>query len=65
MKDGISLTDIHILQTETGKPVIQIEGEVKRIAQKLGIVSWHISVSHTPNSSTAFVIVKSEHSSGA
>lgn len=60
MKDGISLTDIQVLQTEAGKPVIQIEGQVKRIAQQLGIVSWHISISHTPNSSTAFVIAESK-----
>ncbi len=45
---------------EAGKSVIQIEGQVKRIAQQLGIVSWHISISHTPNSSTAFVIAESE-----
>lgn len=63
MKDGIALTDIQILQTDAGKPVIQIEGEVKRIAQQLGIVSWHISISHTTYSSTAFVIAESENSS--
>lgn len=63
MKDGIALTDIQVLQTEAGKPVIQIEGEVKKIAQQLGIVSWHISISHTSNSSTAFVIAEGEKSS--
>ena len=61
MKDGVALTDIHVLQTETGKPVIQIDGEIKRIAQQLGIVSWHISISHTIDSSTAFAIGESEN----
>jgi len=61
MRDDISLTDIQVLQTEAGKPVIQIDGEVKRIAQELGIVTWHISISHTANNSTAFVIAESEN----
>lgn len=58
MKDGIALTDIQILQTETGKPLIQIEGEVERIAEQMGIVSWHISISHTDNTSVAFVVAE-------
>lgn len=58
MKDGIALTDIEILQTESGKPFIQTKGEVRKIANQLGITSWHISISHTNSNSTAFVVAE-------
>ena len=60
MRDGIALTDIQILQTENGKPVVQIQGEVERIAQDLGVSSWHISISHTDSNSTAFVVAEGD-----
>jgi len=59
MKDGISLTEIQVLQTKSGQPFIEIEGEVYKIAHQMGIASWHVSISHTTNSSTAFVIAES------
>lgn len=59
MKDGIALTDILILQTQTGQPVIHTQGEVQRIAQNLGILYWHISITHTESSSIAFVVCES------
>lgn len=58
MKDGISLTDIEIFQSDAGQPIIHIKGEVEKIAIRMGIVSWHISISHTDNTSTAFVIAE-------
>ncbi|MDB5086783.1 MAG: holo-(acyl-carrier-protein) synthase [Mucilaginibacter sp.] len=58
MKDGISLTDIQILQTEAGKPILNIYGEVKAIAKALGIENWHITISHTSNTSVAFVVAE-------
>lgn len=58
MHDGIYLTDIQILQSREGKPIIHIAGEVERIAHQFGIVSWHISISHTTNSSIAFVVAE-------
>jgi holo-[acyl-carrier protein] synthase len=60
MMDGISLTDIQVLQTDLGKPVLEIDGGVKKIALRLGITTWHISISHTVNSSIAFVIAESK-----
>jgi len=60
MKDGIALTDIHVLQSETGKPILEIEGQVKELAEYLGVKSWHISISHTAFNSTAFVIAEGE-----
>jgi len=56
MKDGISLLDISVIQTDNFQPVIQIDGELKKLIQLMKIDRWHISISHTPNSSLAFVI---------
>lgn len=58
MRDGIALTDIHVLQTNTGQPYIQIEGEVENIAQQMGILRWYVSISHADHSSCAFVIAE-------
>lgn len=58
IKDGASLTEVEILQTALGQPIIQIDGEVAKVARELGVKIWHISISHTPDSSTAFVIAE-------
>ena len=59
MKDGISLKDVQILQTEAGRPIIQIEGETQKLALQMGIANWHISISHSSHNSTAFVVAES------
>jgi holo-[acyl-carrier protein] synthase len=58
IRDGISLTDVQILQVRSGQPIVQIDGEVEKVARQMGIVSWHVSISHTSHSSTAFVIAE-------
>ena len=58
MKDGISLSDIEILHNSAGKPIVQIDKEAKKIAKQLGIIHWHITISHTSYNSTAFVIAE-------
>lgn len=56
MQDGIALTDIQILQSDLGSPVINLSGYVKKIADEIGITSWSISISHSDQYSIAFVI---------
>lgn len=58
MHDGISLTDISILREQGGKPEIVLINEVKRISDKLGVNSWHISITHSTTNSFAFVIAE-------
>jgi holo-[acyl-carrier protein] synthase len=60
IRDGISLTDIQVLQNSAGKPILEIGGEVKRIAEQLGISSWHITISHSAHTSAAFVVAEGE-----
>lgn len=58
MEDGISLTDIEILQTEIGKPFIILSGKLQQLSKDLGVKKWHISITHSPTFSQAFVIAE-------
>jgi holo-[acyl-carrier protein] synthase len=58
MQDGISLTDIEILQSMLGKPEINLNGEVKKISDELRVAKWHLSITHSSNYSVAFAIAE-------
>jgi holo-[acyl-carrier protein] synthase len=58
MQDGISLTDIHVLQSNMGQPKIELSGEPKKISDKMGIFLWHVSISHSTSHSLAFVVAE-------
>lgn len=53
---GISWTDIEILPTPSGQPVVTLRGETLAIAQRLGIVRWLVSISHIETHATASAI---------
>ena len=55
-RDGISWRDIDVLREPSGQPQIAISGRCAEIAQKLGIVSWNVSLSHTDKVAIASVI---------
>ena len=52
----IQWTDIEVLKESSGQPKIKLTGECQRIADKLGIVSWHVSISHIETHATASAI---------
>ena len=58
MEDGISLTNIQILQTIEGTPQIVITGPETEMIKRKGIKSWHVSISHTNGFSMAVVIAE-------
>ena len=58
MEDGISLTNIQILQTIEGTPQIVITGPETEMIKRKGIKSWHVSISHTNGFSIAVVIAE-------
>ncbi len=60
MQDGIALTDIEILQDQSGKPIIKLQGLAKVLADTMGISSWHISITHSSEYSIAFVVAEVE-----
>jgi holo-[acyl-carrier protein] synthase len=45
----ISWTDIEVTNDLSGQPIVNITGEVKAIAEKLGIEQISISITHTAN----------------
>ena len=58
MVDGISLTEIEILKGSSGDPEIKLSGQVKLLAGKLGINTWHVSISHGADKTIAYVIAE-------
>ncbi len=55
-RGGIQWTDIEILKEPSGQPKIHLTGECARIASELGIVRWHVSLSHIETHATASAI---------
>ena len=55
-RGGIAWTDIEILPESSGQPKITLTGECSRIAKKLGITRWHVSISHIETHATASAI---------
>jgi holo-[acyl-carrier protein] synthase len=45
----IAWTDIEVINDEMGRPTVAISGEVKTIADKLGIGQISVSITHTSN----------------
>jgi holo-[acyl-carrier protein] synthase len=45
----IAWTDIEVINSPTGQPEVVLTGEVKKIADKLGIKHISISITHTAN----------------
>lgn len=56
---GIKFTEINILNDDLGKPEIFLIGKAKEIADKLGVKTIHLSMSHTNEIVNAFVIIES------
>ncbi len=55
-RGGIAWTDIEVLKDPSGQPRIKLTGECARIAAELGIVRWHLSISHIETHATASAI---------
>lgn len=53
---GIAWTDVEVVREATGKPTVKLTGEAAKVADRLGIVQWHISLSHLHGHALASVI---------
>lgn len=58
ISQGVSFADMTIGHTELGQPTVVLTGGALRQAQKLGIQSWHLSISDEKNHAVAFVIAE-------
>jgi holo-[acyl-carrier protein] synthase len=52
----IAWTDIEITNNSSGQPQVNLAGEVKKIADKLGITQISISITHTANFAIASAV---------
>jgi holo-[acyl-carrier protein] synthase len=55
-RGGIAWTDIEIAKESSGQPRVLLTGECARIAREMGIVNWHVSMSHIETHATASAI---------
>ena len=52
----IAWTDIEVVNTSTGQPEVELSGEVKKIADDLGITQISVSITHTANFAIASAV---------
>jgi holo-[acyl-carrier protein] synthase len=57
---GISPGQIHMVGGERSKPFIELAGAARQKAHALHVVAIHVSVTHTPASACAMVVLESE-----
>lgn len=57
---GFNLIDIEILRDELGCPYVVLYNEAKTLAEKKGINSFFVSLSHSREQAIAFVIASDE-----
>ncbi len=56
----IAWTDIEVINTATGQPIVNLSGEVKIIADKSGITQISVSITHTANFAIASAVALAE-----
>jgi holo-[acyl-carrier protein] synthase len=56
LTDGATFTDIQILHNDAGAPYVELSGTTKKLAAKLHIDTWLISISHTEQTAIGSVI---------
>ena len=53
---GIAWTDMEILNTPEGKPLVELTGRCLQVAEDLGVAQIHISISHIATHAIASAI---------
>ena len=56
----IAWTDIEIANNPSGQPEVTLSGEVKKLAERLGIKHISVSITHTANFAIASAVALSE-----
>ncbi|MBN2020257.1 MAG: holo-ACP synthase [Sedimentisphaerales bacterium] len=52
----IAWTDIEVVNTSSGQPQVRLSGEVRKIADNLGITQISVSITHTANFAIASAV---------
>ncbi|MCH2144717.1 MAG: holo-ACP synthase [Phycisphaerales bacterium] len=56
LRSGLSWTDIEVVPDAWGRPDVGLQGVAAQLAEKTGIVEWHLSLTHVENYASASVI---------
>lgn len=57
---GFGAEEIEILRDEKGKPYVHLQGRAEEKAKNSGIVTFHLSLSHSKKYAIAFVVAEGE-----
>ena len=52
----VSCKDIEILHLETGQPILHLHGNAKKVADKLWLKEWSVSISHDRDKAVAVAV---------
>jgi len=55
---GVSWKDITIVRDATGRPGVELTGGAAGRAQRMGVKSWHLSISHSDVNAVAHAIAE-------
>jgi holo-[acyl-carrier protein] synthase len=55
---GLAFQQIEVLRQESGDTSLAVSGIAEQLAADLGIQRWHVSLTHTQQTATAFVIAE-------
>ena len=55
---GLRWLDAEVVQTDSGRPTLELHGSVAEEAQSQGIRTWHLSLSHDGGVATAVVVAE-------
>lgn len=56
--EGTGFPQIEVRREETGRPELRLVGAAAHAAAGLGIRRWHLSLTHTEDTATAFVVAE-------
>ena len=55
-RSGITWRDVEVRREPSGQPKLALSGRCADLAAELGIVEWHVTLSHTSTNALASVI---------
>lgn len=62
---GLRWTDAEVCTAASGRPYLQVRGTVADRAAALGVVSWHVSLSHDAGVASAVVVAEGDPADAA
>jgi holo-[acyl-carrier-protein] synthase len=54
----VAWRDIEIIHLPTGQPTVKLHGNAKRVADKLGLTEWSVSISHDRTKAIALAVAQ-------